>query len=728
MATFPLGARGERPIFFPCHLTWDRMRELTSIPGIERAPGGLRCTPDMAPSLATWLGLSCPSLGLETHMTDAELEAEALALPGLARYKALGLGQLLRPYQKDGAMFLARRSYAMNCDPMRSGKSLQALAASVLIDAKRTLIVAPALAKWVWAEEIAKWLKEEPLILEGRGGDIARRYCRACMARGHVPAPNQDGSGPAAMVRCEACKMRNGQSRGFKLYDVRRLEQCEFEPCKTCSGTGLVRVTTDAAAGLLFDSAAEAGAAIEAATEVRECLDCDNGRRAIGPFVCRKHPDVALPDPGSVLDCPRCIEEMHAAIDASRYVIVNYDLLVAQKAADAAGRAYYRDDLLGWGPMLAHHHFDLAIADESHLLRGWSSDQKKKGTTRREKFIQVTENIERVWALTGTPIYGYVRDLWGQLDAISKGAFSGPDSRLPFNFATRYCDGHKGEYGWVWDGRTLFADTELPERLKFVKIQRPRSEILSNLPPKIRQTIRIDDTRASKKIPRFSKDTDNTGKITRLLKSTFEVKVDAVVENVLGEMAQGARVVVFTLLRESAERLAKAIEKECAKRENRLRMSQVDAKIWCAHGDTTAQARFEMARSFREHVGAGAFVTTIDAVQVAVSLKGATSVHFAELHWQPSAMLQAEDRPYEVGTSGLTIVYYIVRGSVDEHVEQVVLPKVETLSRVVAERGALEIKDAFYGKDQNESLGQLLDSLTAHVPLGDLDPDDDTDA
>lgn len=649
MTSFPLGARGEHPVFFPCRLPWDRLRELTSIPGIVRAPGGLRCTWDVAHSLASWLEVPPPRAPLESLMTDEELTDEVLKLPGIGRYHALGLGQKLRPYQKDGAVFLARRAYAMNSDPMRSGKSVQALTASVLVDARRTLIVAPALAKWVWADEVGKWLQEEALILEGRGGDIARRYCLACEARGY-----KNGQ------RCDACKMRNGQARGYALIAV---EELQASPT--------------------------------------------------GAWTCKKHLDVARPGPGP---CPRCIEELHDAIEKARYVIVNYDLLVAQKTSDAAGRAYFRDDLQGWGPALARHHFDLCIADESHQLRGWTSDAKKKGTTRREKFCQITDNIERVWALTGTPIYGYVRDLWGQLDAISKGAMSGPDSRLPFAFHSRYCDGHKDDYGWKADGRTHFADTELPARLSYVKIQRPRSQILVNMPPKVRQTIRIDDTRPSKRVARFSSGDDNTGKITKLLKSTFEAKVDTVVENVVGEIAQGEKVVVFTLLRQSAERLAKAIEKEAKKSENRTRMREVDLKIWLAHGDASTQARFEMARTFREHGGAGVFVTTIDAVQVAVSLKGASSVHFAELHWQPSAMLQAEDRPYEVGVAGLNIVYYIVRGSVDEHIEQVILPKVDTLARVVAEKGATEMNDALAGNTQ-ESLEQLLTSLTAHLKL-----------
>lgn len=536
-----------------------------------------------------------------------------------------------------------------------SGKSLQSLAASVLVDARRTLIVAPALAKWVWADEIAKWVGEEALVLEGRGGDSLRRYCRTCMAKGKLP----DGS------VCGACKLRNGQANGFKIFDVREL-------------TG------------------------------------PNPQTGKGAKGCTKHKQVPVPTADyDQASCPECVRELHQAIEDARYVIVNYDLLVAQKMKDGSGQGVFREDLQGWGPALSRHRFDLCIADESHMLRGWESSPAKRGTTRREKFCQVTDFIDRVWLLSGTPIYGYVRDLWGQFDAMSKGALTGKD-RLPFSFHVRYCDGARDDFGWRADGRSGYADTELPERLRVLQIKRPRSLILSSMPAKVRQTIRIDDTRASQSVPRFGKDEQTTGRITKLLKTTFDAKVGAVVENVLGELANEGKVVVFTLLRESAEKIAKLLEKEARKKENAARMQQVNCKIWLGHGDTSTQNRFAMARAFREHEGAGVFVTTIDAVQVAVSLKGAQSVHFAELHWQPSAMLQAEDRPYEVGVTGLSIIYYIVKGSVDEHIEQVVLPKIETLARVLDEQSARDVRDAF-NKDTDESVDSLLAALTAHL-------------
>ncbi len=630
---WPLGARGAFPVHFPTTLTQAQFQEVVSVPGVQGCAGGVRTTWDVAPVIAEALRQPCPPVPTEDNV---DLVAEVKQLPGLAQYLETGLRDVLRDYQKVGAIFLARRAYAINADPMRSGKTLQALAGSVLTGAQRTLIVCPALAKPVWATQIGKWLGEEAVLLEGRAGTKARIFCATCQGRGYTPTARH----------CPACKLRNGQSHGFRI--------------------------------------------------------------------------VTLDDPE---------RSLHAAIARARYVIVNFELLVAQQDtygedSPTPGKKYYRDDLPGWCPALAQHTFELAIADESHLLRGWSTDRTKLGYTRREKFNQATALIPQVWLLTGTPVFGYTRDLWGQLDAMSAGAVTGP-SRLPFDFHTRFCEGHRDEYGWRANGESPFAHSELPRRLAVIKIQRPRSLILADMPAKQREVYRIDQdpsvVRSQAAAARKGFGKSKQGRIAKLLTQTGVAKRDTVVENVMNELSAGDKVIVFALLKANATGLAKQFEQKIKRsRDWSARMRQVNCEMWVAHGDVSSQMRFAFARSFTEHNGAAVFVTTIDAMQVAVSLKGATQVHFADLHWSPAAMLQAEDRPYEPGTSGLTINYYVMKGSIDEHIEAVVLSKFKTQEKVVAEEGAVDVRATFAGAA--ESLDEVIARLTNH-----LGPDDDDD-
>ena len=63
----------------------------------------------------------------------------------------------LKPYQMEGRDFLASRSKALLADQMRLGKTVQAIAAAVKVDAKRILVLCPAIAVDVWKQHFEDW-------------------------------------------------------------------------------------------------------------------------------------------------------------------------------------------------------------------------------------------------------------------------------------------------------------------------------------------------------------------------------------------------------------------------------------------------------------------------------------------------------------------------------------------------------------------------------------------
>jgi len=655
------GRRGERPyvVRVPAHL----VGVIDQVPGVVIERGGdgeayARCAWDVANIVAQMVG----QRPLVPPVTD--MRAAILSLPGLPRYLELGFKEKLRVYQREGAVFMALRGAALNCDPMRSGKSIQALAGSVLVGARRTLILCPAVATWVWADEIHKWLGDEALILYGRGGDYARRYCKNCRAKGRLPQ-----SGDTSPVKyCPECKARNGSSYGYTIHDVNKL--------MSATDSYALSGTTDA-----IDKKTGEAKTRKFTKHVQFC--------PLPPlFTCTKHPEVSEKKQGS---CKACMQEVHSAIDRANFVICGYDLLVSQTADDKAGREYVRGDLLGWQPVLAKHKFDLCVADESHLLRGFNRDRHRRGKTRRERAVQTAAKIPRVWGLTGTPVYGFVRDLWGQLDFITSGLFG-----KAFDFHESYCEGKRGEFGWEANGKSARADTELVNRLRELKIQRPRSFILAAMPPKLRHVEHIEAPHARPDKPLagidlFAAGFDFNNEVADLIMQNAAVKLPHIVDRVIAEMAEGMKVFVLAHRRKAAENLAKAIAEALEERDHVTRMRQVNAKLWFAHGEHDSKVRFDLAELYREHKGAAVFVSTIDAMQVAISLKGCTSVHFGDWHYMPAAMLQAEDRGFEPGTTGMTITYYTVTGSVDEHLEDLLMPKFEAQKAIVNEQGAHEM-------------------------------------
>lgn len=584
---FPLGRRGDRPLRL--QVDWNTARRVaSSIPGVRQERDSISFAWDALPAVQAVLG---------KHAEGVQApEAGDPELLGLEQYNAC-FRDKLRAYQKDMVRFLVPRSYAINADPMRSGKTPTTLAAATLLGCQRVLIACPSIAKLVWATEIAKWLGEPSTILYGRAGDEARTFCVPCM-----------GTGRQNDVHCPACKTGNGQSYG--------------------------RIN---------------------------------------------HP----------------AEATVGVLDAARFLIVNYDCLIPQAKLDAAGKRELREELPGWAMHLrmTQPRFDLVIADEAHLLRG-RSKLERRGESRRDRLLQVAQGVPRFWALTGTPVYGRVADLWGLLDVVTDGLYGRPF----FDFDVKYANGHKGEYGWVNDGSMNIE--ELTGRLSTFLLKRDRRDIMPDMPAKARQVVRLDASKASFKRPKGKR---TAGGLHGALRATAKVKEGPVAENVANECAEGAKVVVFAYLRDNAEGLAQALEKLS---QDDVRLRARNFRLWCVSGDTPVEARFKQAQAFREWTGAGAFVATIDSVPVAISLKGAQSVHFADLTFDPASLLQAEDRPYEVGTAGLTILYYVVEQSIDEHVVGLVLPKMETLEAVVKEGAAGDFRAAFTGMSDPDAIAE----------------------
>lgn len=647
--TFPLGARGARPVRFWCssHLAW---RVARSVPGTKQFGGGLDCTWDVAPIVARLIGQPEPEVPIHSNVS----------LPGLEKYKAL-FGDAPRKYQKVAGLFLARRAYAMLCDPMRVGKTLEFLIGDTLIDSERTLVICPAVATGVWAQEIAKWTKQEALTLKGLSCSLARQFCLTCMGRGRAP----DGA------RCEACRARNGSTYGYRIFEVRETEP----PSKRMGGT---------------------------------------------MWRCRKHPDV-MSTPGEAARCTLCKEELSQAILNSRYIVVNYDLLTPRAARDAAGKVFNDPNMRGWMKLLSSVPFDNCGIDEIHTLRGFTTDSRKRDKMQSDRIRTMLKKVPRVWGITGTPIYGYVRDLLPQLNVISDGLYSGTDRRVWYKcFHERHCGGHRGEHGWVATGRTF--EDELIERLQYLKIQRSRKELLPEMPQKQRRIEWVEVE--GLKLP-VRRNGSPRGSIMKLVTNVAKHKFPVVINNVLNEMAEGMKTYVLTYHRKTCERVGRLIEREMHKRQWSPRMRAQHAECWIAQSEAgiNADMRRRMAEKFVDHGGAAVFVATMDSMPGSLSLKGAQYVHMVDFHYNPAAMEQAEDRPNELGLErGLCITHYAVKGSIDEHFVSHLIPKFEAKDKLLNDENAKEVLAVFDPREAEETIEAIWARHTAHL---DEDEDDD---
>jgi len=654
----PLGARGKRPITFQVPSTHSGSLAARSIPGVRAVTGGIACAWDAAPLVGEALGMYCPP-----PPTDG-----GFPTPGLEDYYKTRFKDILYPYQKDGVLFLARRHYAMLCDEMRMGKTLQALAASVLAGCKHVLVLAPALAKWVWAREILKWLGEPSLILEGRSAREARLVCTTCGGRIEMP----DGR------TCTDCTNSRGLALGVELINVQRVNR-----------------------DVILRGPERIG---------------PRGSKKPGPrycpvprqWHCPRHPKVRATD--NLGWCNRCRQNLTYQLMNARFTIANYDILSAQVGDMGDGEEFVRPDLPGWTTTLANANYDLVILDETHKLRG-RPGYKKKGRTRNDNLAQLLCGVPRVWGLTGTPIYSYTRDLWSQFHLISGGLWSSPRT-----FDARYAAGYQDEYGWVNTGRSVYAETELRQRAATFLLKRERVDVFEQIPPCTRQVVVVEPEKNEKaNLPKLEKAEQQA--VMQALHDTFVHKIDAVVEGVLDELMEGRRVVVFSFLRANARRLYDALLKVAQSKQCAARLKQLNLQMWFADGSVSVKNRVDMGEKFTEHRGAGAFIASTDSFQEAASLRGASAVHFADLHWHPSAMRQAEDRIWDPHTEKIAIVYYVVKGSIDERVEAMVLSKLDTIMAVFDDKGAESMSATLSarGRHKKETVEDIWARLTAHI-------------
>jgi len=308
-----------------------------------------------------------------------------------------------------------------------------------------------------------------------------------------------------------------------------------------------------------------------------------------------------------------------------------------------------------------------------------------------------------------------VRDLHGQLDVITDGLFGSA-----YEFAMRYCDAQSGPYGLVANGRS--NEAELIERLSFVKIQRPRREIWAEMPTKTRQIFWIDAPAGSAAVRRRQNGTPR-GSLCKMIEKVAPIKRPYVVANVMNELAEGLKVYVLTFRRNACEALGRALNKEVQKRVWRSRMQAQNVEVWIAQtqAGVNSKLRKDMARAFQQHQGAGVFVATMDSMPGGVSLKGATNIHMTDFHTKAGQMAQAETR-VDADKAKIHITHYVVKNSIDEHFEAVVIPKFEAQDKLTNDENAQHMLSAFRLPSEEETIEEVWARHTAH-----LHDDDDDD-
>ncbi|NXS25792.1 ZRAB3 endonuclease, partial [Pomatostomus ruficeps] len=348
------------------------------------------------------------------------------------------------------------------------------------------------------------------------------------------------------------------------------------------------------------------------------------------------------------------------------------DISIIQNKTDIGRISTSKVTILGYGLLtsdaqtlvdtLYRQNFKVVVIDESHYM-------KSRNATRSKILLPIVQKALRAVLLTGTPALGRPEELFMQIEALFPRRFGTWNE-----YAKKYCDARVRFFGKrrQWDCRGASNLEELHQLLSEIMIRRLKNDVLTQLPPKIRQRIPFDLPQAAaknlnatfaewEKLMR-SLSSDAAGSnfsqvmnlITRLYKETAIAKAGAVKDYI--KMMLDNDKLKFLVFAHHLSMLQACTE---AAIESKARYIRID-------GSVPSAERIHLVNQFQKDPETRVAILSIQAAGQGLTFTAATHVVFAELYWDPGHIKQAEDRAHRIGqSSSVNIHFLIAKGTMD---------------------------------------------------------------
>lgn len=320
----------------------------------------------------------------------------------------------------------------------------------------------------------------------------------------------------------------------------------------------------------------------------------------------------------------------------------------------------------------------------------------------------LAKNATRVLCTTATPIKDRVRDLWAQLDLAEPYSWGSMTV-----WAQRYCAARQNRWGG-WDTSGMSNMDELRDRLAHCSHSIDYRDTHRQLPPKRRQSFYIapeDQCRASAGFANELKNAQRNGPSAVLevkLAEAASRKRKAILDLISDHLSSNHKIVVFTGRRRDVDGLAD----DCRKNEI---IKKLGSKIWNAHGGTNATQRQEIVDQYMAHDGMNGclLIGTGDSFGESLNMQDTDAALFVMLPYTPGQIRQWEGRFCRLGQKRpVTIYYCISEDTVDEHVADILVSKMDAVEEVIGDVELAESRNAISGiDDENEILNMLLDRM-----------------
>lgn len=333
------------------------------------------------------------------------------------------------------------------------------------------------------------------------------------------------------------------------------------------------------------------------------------------------------------------------------WVIINYDIL----------KNYINE--------IKKEKFKVVTFDEAHYCKSINNNGHG-GSKRARSFIQISNQIEYVFLLSGTPITNKTKDIFNLLKAIKH-----PLSRNFKDFAKQYCNPQFNGYGWSYDGSS--NQEELNEKLKSHMLRKTKEEIL-DLPKKTRNFIPVEiNTKEYQK--ELKKYLNVNGKLKNknehlvylnaMRHTLAKEKVHQTKKFVENLLEQNRPVVIFTNYTYVIERLKEAFPESVT-----------------ITGRDNKEEREKAVQDFQKGK-TNIILCNLIAGGVGITLTRAKNMIINDLDWNPANHLQSEDRIHRIGQNESVVIDYLYsEGTIDEKMTQMLEEKLLNINKIIDDK------------------------------------------
>jgi len=366
------------------------------------------------------------------------------------------------------------------------------------------------------------------------------------------------------------------------------------------------------------------------------------------------------------------------------FTIINYDILnrfheIEDKRKKEEIKSFINEEK-----------FDLLIVDEAHMI-------KNKSSIRGKIVAQISENIERVWLLTGTPIANRPMDYYNLLKVC----------KIPVvdnfqHFAYRYCAAKsfnkklasgKVKRIWLTDGASNLE--ELHIKTKNYILRRKKEDHL-DLPPKIISPfyLELDDRKGydnafneyvewlkleGRKLGPARQMTEMV--ILRKFISEQKVPLTLDMVNNFLEQSEDRKIIIFTVFTESLKKLK----------------GELGDIAVCHNGEMNEKEKQKSIDEFQTNPNKRVFIGNIISAGSAITLTASDTTIFHDIDFVPSNHQQAEDRNYRISQDKTVNIYYpIFQDTIEEKIYEMLNRKKQVISKIMGEENKnIDISDDF---------------------------------